>query len=114
MVGFGDLKHTLRGGARTPYFYNGKKGPKRGPLGSKTLLKTQTRWDGKDPTPRSHQRTGLNPPWPVTKPGPPIQSLSLTPLWGHGVRGWEGEYYMVAEKGQILTSLGGILPSSAS
>ena len=93
-----------------PYNYNGREEPK-------TLLKTlkpQTRWDGKDPTPRSYQLMGRYPPRWVTKPGPPIQSLNQTPPWGHGVRGWEGSYYMVAEEGQILTSLGRILPSSAS
>ena len=42
-----------------PYSYNGRKGSKRSPLEPKTLLKTQTRLDGKDPTPRSYQRTGL-------------------------------------------------------
>ena len=72
-----------------PYNYNGRKGSKRNSLEPKTLLKTQTRWDGKDLTPRLHQRTGRNPPRWVTKPGPPIQSLKLTP-WGHGVRGQEG------------------------
>ena len=100
-----------------PYNYNGRKRSKRILLEPKTLLKTlktQTGWDGKDPTPRSYQRTGRTPPRWVPKPGPPVQSLNQTPPWGHGVRGWEGEYYMVAEEGQVLTSLGGILPSSAS
>ena len=45
---------------------------------------------------------------------PPIQSLHLTPPWGPGVRGWEGECVMVAEEGKILTSLGRIIPSLAS
>ena len=74
----------------TLYSYNGKNGPTRGPLETKTLLKTQTRWDGKDPTPRSYQRTGLKPPRWVPKPDPPVQSLNLTP---HGVMGfgvWKG------------------------
>ena len=75
-----------------PYSYNGRKGPKQNSLEPKNLLKIQTRWDGKDPTPRSYQRTGRNPPRWVTKPDPPVQSLSRTPLWGHGIRGWEGEY----------------------
>ena len=97
-----------------PYSYNGKKGLTRSPMETKTLLKTQTRWDGKDPTPRSYQRTGRNPPRWVTKPDPPIQSLNQTPTWGHGVRGWEGTYNMKAEVGKVLTSLGGILLSSAS
>ena len=39
--------HTLGRSQDPPYSYNGKKGPKRGPLESKTMLKTQTRWDGK-------------------------------------------------------------------
>ena len=82
-----------------PYSDNGRKGLIRSPLETKTLLKTQTRWDGKDPTPRSYQRTGRNPPRWVTKPGPPIQSLNQTHLWGHGVRGWEGTCNMVAEVG---------------
>ena len=70
-----------------PYSYNGKKRPTRSPMGTKTLLKTQTRWDGKDPTPRSYQRTGRNPPRWVTKPDPPIQSLNQTPpgVMGFGV-----------------------------
>ena len=55
-----------------PCSYNGRKGSKQNYLEPKTLLKTQTRWDGKDPTPRSHQRTELNPPRWVTKPGPPF------------------------------------------
>ena len=45
---------------------------------------------------------------------PPHSEPQPDPPWGHGVRGWEGTYNMVAEEGQILTSLGGILPSSAS
>ena len=70
-----------------PYSYNGQKGHTRSPLETKTLLKTQTRWDGKHPTPRSHQRTGRIPPRWVTKPGPPIQSLNQTPpgVMGFGV-----------------------------
>ena len=54
-VGFGNLRHILWGGTRNPYSYNGRKGSKQNPLESKPLLKTQTRWDGKDPMPRSHQ-----------------------------------------------------------
>ena len=45
---------------------------------------------------------------------PPHSESQSDPPWGHGVRGWEGEYKMVAEEGQILTSLGRILPSLAS
>ena len=67
-----------------PYSYNGKKGPTRGPLESKTLLKTPTFWDGKDPSLRSHQRTGLNPLRWVTKPDPPFR-VSDNP---HGVMGF--------------------------
>ena len=71
-----------------PYSYNGRKGFKQNSSEPKTLLlKAQTRWDEKDPTPRSHQRTGRNPPRWVTKPDPPIQSLNQTPPWvmGFGV-----------------------------
>ena len=45
---------------------------------------------------------------------PPHSEPQPDPPWGHGVRGWEGTYNMVAEVGQILTSLGRVLPSSAS
>ena len=45
-----------------PYSYSGRKGLTRSPLETKTLLRTQTRWDGKDPMPRAHQQTGLSPP----------------------------------------------------
>ena len=45
---------------------------------------------------------------------PPHSESQSDPPWGHGVRGWEGEYKMVAEVGQILTSVGGILLSFAS
>ena len=74
---------------KPPCFCNGKEGSNRNPSGPRTLLKTQTRWEGKDSTPRSYQRTGPHPPRWATKPGPPIQSLVQTPPWGHGVRGWE-------------------------
>ena len=57
---------------------------------------------------------GTQPSQVGNQTGPPIQSLNLTPPWGHGVRGWEREYKMVAEEGPILTSFGGILPSLAS